>query len=180
MPEADPFHILGLPRTFDLDPDAIEGAYLAASMARHPDLADATTRIPGVEPTDAMARLNQARDVLLDPEQRAGALLKLLGGPGKEQDRSLPPGFLAAMMERSEAMEAECAGRDPAALSRWRAWAQGERERSIAEARALFAGVGEPPDPAALRAIRSALNAWRYIERLIERLDRPEASGGKP
>jgi len=31
--------------------------------------------------------------------------------------------------------------------------------------------VGDPPDPALLGEIRTQLNAWRYIERLIEQLD---------
>ena len=35
----------------------------------------------------------------------------------------------------------------------------------------LFDALGERPDAPALAAIRRELNAWRYIERLIEQLD---------
>lgn len=164
--EADPFTLLGLPPAFDLEPCAVDRAYLARAAALHPDLA-------GDDPETAgrAAALNRAREVLRDPERRAGALITRLGGPDKSQDKSLPDGFLVEMLEIREAIEEAGRSRDPAELGRWRAWAAERRARHIEEVAALFRAAGPSPDEAARRAIRRELNAWRYAERLIEQLD---------
>lgn len=160
----DPFDQLGLAPAFDLDPAALERAYLARSAALHPDLAagdaDAARR---------SALLNQSKRTLEDPERRADALLTRLGGPAREQHKALPDGFLAEIMETREAVEE--AGRDPEARARWETWAEERRREHIAVVSGLFKALGERPGPAALAAIRTRLNAWRYIERLIEQLD---------
>lgn len=161
----DPFQTLGLPAEFDLEPERIDRAYLARAATEHPDLAG--------EDDEVLARaaaLNRARDVLKDPERRADALLRRLGGPDKSADKSLPDGFLMEMMEIRETIEASTAGRDPAQLARWRAWASQRREGHIERISAMF-GAGPAPAGEALREIRRELNAWRYAERLIEQLD---------
>ena len=153
----NPFELLGLDPRFDLDRAELERAWLAQSALLHPDL--------GGRDADALARLNQARQDLADPERRAGILLSLLGGPSKEADRTLPPDFLAAMMQVQEAIES---AEDP---DHWRAWAENERQAIIEQVRVAFAELDDPPDPADLAAIRGRLNQWRYVERIIERLD---------
>lgn len=108
-----------------------------------------------------------------DPESRANVLLGLLGGPTKEEDRSLPPGFLMEMMESRERLESARGSGDEAEMARWTAWAEGQRVGHIAAVKALFAevegagGAGE----AKRKAIRMRLNAWRYIERMLEQVD---------
>jgi molecular chaperone HscB len=161
----DPFEILGLPARFDLDRAAVERAYLPRSAAMHPDLAS------DPEAPRRMAALNEARRVLEDPERRADALLRRLGGPSREQERGLPPGFLGGIMETRQEVEAAVTSGDAAARRRWQQWAELERGRAIEEVAVLFAALGPSPDPAALRRVRVRLNAWRYIERLIEQLD---------
>jgi molecular chaperone HscB len=158
----DPFDLLGLPPVFDLDAPALQRAYLQRSAAIHPDLA-----AQDAEAARQAAALNQAKRMLDDPERRANALLARLGGPGKERDRSLPPGFLIEIMETRE--EIESARLDPAARTRWEHWGAERRAAYAARVSGLFASAGS--NPAVLRAIRTELNAWRYIERLIEQLD---------
>jgi hypothetical protein len=138
---------------------------LTRAAVVHPDLA------VDDEADRAAATLNKAKAILEDPERRAGALLARLGGPGKSEDKSLPAGFLMSMMETREAVEEALASKDPGARARWEAWAQeqrGEYQRRVAS---LFAAAGESRDAPTLRVIRQELNAWRYIERLIEQLD---------
>jgi molecular chaperone HscB len=167
----DPFAILGLPRRFDLDRDAIERAYLARAAAVHPDLLGAPEDTPGDDTDPASVELNRARQDLGDPETRASVLLALLGGPAKEQDRSLPDGFLAEMMDVREAMEAAKAGGDAPAIARWEAWAADQRAVHMRTVGDLFAGLdAAAPNPATMTAIRTRLNAWRYIERMLEQL----------
>jgi molecular chaperone HscB len=157
--DADAFETLGLPARFDLDAEMIQRAYLAGSGAVHGDEAES-------------ARLNAARITLEDPEKRALLLLTRLSGPGKEADRSLPDGFLMEMMEVRERIEADRG--DPGAMDRWEDWGEAKRQGHIAAAGKLFEQAREErptPGPQVLAAIRRELNAWRYIERMLEQLN---------
>jgi molecular chaperone HscB len=162
----DPFDTLGLPARFDLDPLEVERAYLARSADLHPDLAGAD---PDAE--RLAAELNGAKRALSDPEMRADALLRRLGGPTREKERSLPSGFLMEIMGIREEIESSAASGDPAAAAKWEEWAEGRRRELIGSISAMFAGLGDKPDADALRAIRVELNVWRYIERLVEQLE---------
>ena len=155
---SDPFSALGLPARFDLPSEIIEKAYLARSILCHPDVVGNDE-----EAARRSAQLNDARAILSHAESRANALLQLSGGPSKEQDRSLPPGFLAAILETREEIEEAIASKDPAQLKTWEVWAAQERDRYTSEVAALFCR-----SPVPVLEIRKHLNAWRYIERLIE------------
>ena len=162
----DAFDVLGLPAQFDLDVADIRRAYLSRAAGAHPDLAEDQD-----EADIRSAVLNRSKSLLEDPERRANILLERLGGPGKGQDKSLPPGFLMSIMETREAIEQALASRDAAERTKWEAWAQGERAEYQRKVGGFFAACGTSRDPETLRAIRQELNAWRYIERLIEQLD---------
>jgi molecular chaperone HscB len=173
----DPFALLGLPRSFELDPRALETAYLSRARELHPDRRAATRpdRLGDADAAVAAAELNDARAALADPEARANLLLELLGGPRREEDRSLPDGFLSEIMDARQALEDAVASGDPAERGRMRQWAEEQRRARMDTASRLFrlAAVGGPPDPARpalLRQIRTELNAWRYIERMIEQV----------
>lgn len=163
---ADAFDLLNLPPAFDLDPAHLRRAYLLRSAQIHPDVAGQDE-----EAARRSALLNEAKDALEDPERRADTLLLRLGGPPRERERSLPDGFLASIMETRMAVEEAIASGDPAERRRWEGWATDQRGRHIGRVGAMFAALGSPPAPDDLRAIRTELNAWRYIERLIEQLD---------
>jgi molecular chaperone HscB len=162
----DAFDVMGLPARFDLEGADIQRAYLSRAAAIHPDLAT------GHDEADVRsAILNRSKALLEDPERRANILLERLGGPGKSQDKSLPPGFLMGIMETREQIEEALASKDAGQREEWEAWAQeqrGEYQRRVA---GFFEAAGQSRDPETLRAIRQELNAWRYIERLIEQLD---------
>lgn len=168
-PTADPFALLGLPRTFEIDAGQLRSAYLKRSAALHPDRF--TDPIKQDEAARQAAAINDARAILEDDEFRGNALLALLGGPGKEQDKSLPEGFLPSIMEVREEMELVLANEDPAERARFEQWARSERKEYKDRIAGLFAKALQSPDPATLRNIRQQLNAWRYIERMIEQLD---------
>ena len=155
----NPFATLGLPAVFDLPASAIRQARLTltAAPAGPDDDHDART-----------AAINAAATTLLDPEQRADALVRLLGGPSREADRTLPPGFLMQMMDVRERHEAALESHDSAKVAEFERWAQGERAVRITEVGRLFASATTVTPN--LAAIRWQLNAWRYIERMIEQL----------
>lgn len=172
----DAFDLLGLSPRFDLPPGSLQSAYLALSAKLHPDAMG-----PDPQAEARSAALNEARRVLENPESRADLLLRRLGGPGKEQDRSLPQGFLLEMLEIREQIDAAIASGDPDAVGQWDDWAARRRTGHIAEVSRLFsralplASGGEATaataaDPLILSAIRAELNMWRYTERLMEQL----------
>lgn len=169
----DPFDVLGLPPRFDLPDAEIEAAYLAQAAGAHPDLVG-----DAEDAARTMARLNDAKRTLLDPERRAICLLERIGGTALLADKSLPQGFLMEMMEHRTAMEEELAQPEAAASGearqRWEGWGQARRGEEMERVGELFSSLQAATDPAArattLRSIRTRLNAWRYIERLLEQV----------
>lgn len=168
----DAFDILGVRPGFDLDLDKLNQAYLIAAAAIHPDLAAGSDSAP-----QRMAEVNQSRRILANPELRADLLLKRLGGPAADAEKGLPPRFLAEMMSVREEIEEVLAQTDPAKREvgrrHWETWARTEREKATLQVSEMFKAV--PADAAsragALQQIRVRLNAWRYVERLMEQLD---------
>ncbi len=174
MATLDPFAVLGLPRRFDLDPAAIEQAFLERSAALHPDMlgAEAMGQLgdDGEEVERASSALNQARQILTDPEQRAVALWRLWGG---HDDKVLPGGFLTEMMAIREQIEEERQAATPGAAARWEQWGEQKRAEYAAKIGPLFdqLTLDSSANAPVLRQIRLELNAWRYVERMIEQLD---------
>jgi molecular chaperone HscB len=174
MDTFDPFAVLGLPRRYGVGAAEVQRAYLARAAGVHPDLAGDEDEVE-----ERSALLNRARETLESPERRAVALWRLLGGGGREgeDDRALPPGFLMEMMEVREELEAAQRTRDPEGLRKWEAWAAERRKGHEAAVARLFEGVegveggAGAADPGVLKKIKLELNAWRYVERLIEQLE---------
>ncbi|MCC6426884.1 MAG: DnaJ domain-containing protein [Phycisphaerales bacterium] len=159
---ADPFRALGLPATMKLSDDQIEGAALLLSARLHPDAGADDVQAQG-----RLAEINDARATLSNPETRASALLALLGGPAASADRTLPAGFLPEMMEIREKIEEAQQSKDQSVLAGWVDWAMQRRARHAEEVTRL---LDDGHDPQRLRQVRHELNAWRYIERLIEQI----------
>lgn len=168
--DADPFKLFGLAPAFRIAREDVEQAYLARSTGLHPDLSAGND-----DAARQMAELNQARSVLANPETRAEALLTRLGGPSASQEKALPDGFLAEMMEVRERVESALSESPDQARRTWDQWSRQEREQAIDAVDKLFDEVSSPrssrPRLEVLREVRIRLNAWRYIERLIEQLD---------
>ena len=88
--------------------------------------------------------------------------------PSREADRSLPDGFLAEIMSLREELQDALASHDAAAAAKLDDWAKGRRAHHIADVSARFDALSAPATPAQLMDIRKQLNAWRYIERMLE------------
>lgn len=166
MPAPDAFDILGLAPRFDLTPGEIQRAYLALAAAAHPDRGS-----DGGGEDGTSAKLNAAKQQVDDLEQRAALLLARLGGPSKEADRSLPNGFLMQMMEVRESVDAAQSSGDRAGVSKWLDWAEAARDGHLAAVGRAFAALSTPPTTPELAAVRRELNAWRYIERMLEQIE---------
>ncbi|MCA9283822.1 MAG: hypothetical protein KDA22_01310 [Phycisphaerales bacterium] len=173
----DPFTLLGLPHKFDLSRAEIQAAHLRHLARLHPDrIADPIERI---EASMAAARVNQARAILENDEHRANELLVRLGGAEREEDRTLPDGFLAEMMETRERIETLMQSDGGQARTEIEGWAAAERRGYLERLRRVLqeaAGVEGDRRTALLAEGRQQLNAWRYIERLLEQLGDAERS----
>ncbi|MEM8835883.1 MAG: iron-sulfur cluster co-chaperone HscB C-terminal domain-containing protein [Planctomycetota bacterium] len=161
-PTPDPFRLLGLEPRFLVDPVTVRRRWRAESARLHPDLAGDDA---GALATVAL--LNDAKETLLDDERRANALLTLVGGASKEADASLPDGFLMEIMDLRMAIESG----DAEEVAEHRADAEVQRAGYVERVAALFESLGNPPAPDRLAEIRQTLNAWRYIERLLEQVE---------
>lgn len=162
----DPFDVLGINPQFNVDAAAVERAWLRKTARLHPDRAadpDAAAR--------ELAHVNAARGILVSAERRANAFLKCLGGPTKEEDNALPDGFLMEIFDLRQEIEGIMRSRDEAAIAEVERQAAEQRRSYIERVGGMFEALPESPSPDALHAIRLELNAWRYIERLIEQLD---------
>jgi DnaJ-domain-containing protein 1 len=159
-----PFETLGMPHAYRIDRDAIERAYRARLTSSHPDAGGESVSI---DPAD----LNEARAVLLDDEQRAVCLLEILGGPTSSACKDLPDGFLMEMMMQRQEIEESIESGGDEEREQWESWGVEQRREYRARVADMFDQLGQDPNDDGLRAIRVQLNAWRYIERLIEQLD---------
>jgi len=163
--DADAFETLGLEPAFDLTRASIESAYLSRISGVHPDLGDDRE-------ADA-ARLNDARRALINDERRANLALSAHGGASAGEDASLPAGFLFEIMDIRTEIEDVLASGDEGERAKQEAWASQERAKYRELVTGLFKRLGEDSVErgGVLAEIRRTLNAWRYIERLIEQLE---------
>ena len=165
-PQDDPFDVIGIEPTFDLDVDALKKTLRRRIASNHPDRA--SDPIAREEAVRLVARLNEARTLLEDDERRANLALIRLGGASASDDRSLPPTFLMEILEVREDMERALASNDADERARVQAWADNERARLHELVRSLFERLQGGDDCAS--EIRLQLNVWRYIERMIDQL----------
>jgi molecular chaperone HscB len=168
-----PFEALGFEPGFALDSGALRRRLLELSRALHPDVharADAATQRLAQDNT---AALNAAHAQLASEERRADWLVRSLGGPKEDEERTMPALFLAEVLEWNETIEAarETAPGSPArrSLDELSASLEAERERrrrAIAAALTPLPPAGSP----ALRRTRQELNALRYLARALGEL----------
>jgi len=159
----DPFAVFNLPHQFDIDQADLRKRFVKASAAAHPDRF--TDPVEQAEAAERSSEINEAHRILKDPEARANALLALLGGPAKEDDKSLPDELLMEMMEvREKQEEAEASG-DAAVLKELADWARQQRAEHLDRIAQLLREDASGED---LKEARKQLNALRYFERMIE------------
>ena len=100
----DPFAILGIARSFDVDLGTVERIHRELSRALHPDKFVGVDR----ERKFALAKaveVNEAWRIVRDPVRRAEALLGLAGVNLAEGQEPKPePDFLMEMLEQREAL----------------------------------------------------------------------------
>lgn len=165
----DYFEIFGLPRAFDLDAAALRSAYLGLARSVHPDKIAAASPEAARMSMRLSAQLNEAFETLRDPIRRADYLLERCGGDTAVQDKTVPQDVLSeTLMLREEIEEARAAG-DESALAALKARVRERYDAGSARVAELARGL--PGDEPLRSALRQALNAHRYYQRMLEQFD---------
>jgi molecular chaperone HscB len=166
----DPFTLLDLPHSFDLESCVLRGALLKGSLRWHPDRFALASEGKREEAERRMAELNDAHAQLVDPLHRAEALLALHGQAlGNGTDRTSSPAFLMEMMELKEEAEAAFAGGDDARLQQVLArLREDEHERIVAITRAFREWEAADRPDAALQGLRGLVTEAVYVRRTLE------------
>src|SRR5262245_26389949 len=127
----DPFDILGIAPTFDVDLAALEKRYRDLSRVLHPD------KYVGAPPAERRSALGKAAEVneawrlVRDPIKRAEALFRRSGVELREgAEPKADPEFLMEMMEQRETLSEARAKGDTRAAARL-GDAIREREKSV-------------------------------------------------
>ncbi len=169
---ADHFALLDLPRRFDLDAAEIHRKFLALSRHAHPDFHAGDT--PEVQQLhlQVSAALNQAYRTLKDPAARASYLLALFGGKSSADDKSVPDGFLGAMMMMQEELSDAIGADDQAEIARIADVLQTQHDGLIRRIGVLFEQYQESVSCQAvvddlLDELRQQLNAVSYAKKLL-------------
>ena len=166
MADSNHFALMGLPRSFSLDPGTLEAAWRRLQAAVHPDR---HVQGSGTERRIAMemaTRVNEAYRVLRDPLRRAAYLCELDGVDVRsESNTAMPAEFLMQQMTWRETLEDARAGRDQAALGALAGEVDSARHELLARIRTLL--DGQRASQAAADAVRQLM----FLERIGEEID---------
>ena len=172
--DLDPFSVMGLAPSFELDDTDLTRRLRRYSRATHPDYFGSASPQTRALAERNNATLNAAYALLCEPAKRADWLVKTLGGPDESQQREMPQAFLMEVLEWNETLdEARSAapGSDArAALEALRATLNGERAGAL---ESIARSLTPPPAPgdATLQDVRRELNALRYMDRTLAEIE---------
>jgi molecular chaperone HscB len=159
----DPFDILGIAPTFEVDLAAAEKRYRDLSRVLHPD------KYVGAPPAERRSALGKAIEVneawrlLRDPIKRAEALFRRSGVEVREgAEPKAEPEFLMEMMEQRESLSDAKAKGDGEAASRL---GEAIREREKSAMRRLAEGFDSPEG---VEKLLPLLGELRYYRRFLD------------
>ena len=164
----DPFAILGIAPSFDVDLAAVEQTHRELSRALHPD------RYVGAGPSErreALTRameVNEAWRILRDPIRRAEALLRR-EGVAVSEDRAPPadPEFLMEMLEQREALSEAIAAKDRGVVARLAA-------EVLARADLAERAVADGFAAKAMNTVTERLGELRFFRRFLDEVSAVE------
>ena len=168
----DYFSLLGVPATFDLDPDELRRKYLALSRHAHPDFHTQESEEVQKLHLQVASSLNEAYQTLRDPATRAAYLLEQLGGKSMAEDKSVPEGFLNTMMMMQEELEEAAQSEDGEERKRLQKVLQTQHDGLLRRIAELFKQYQQAVSCRAvtddlLSEIRKQVNAVSYVKKLL-------------
>jgi len=168
-PSSSKFAILGVPETFDLDPEELERRYRERSREVHPDRFARAPVADRVKALSEATALNDAFKVLKSPVRRAEHLLELRGQPLGDKE-PVPQSFLMKILELREALEDAQATKDEAEVARLETAMRARFDAALRRVGQLFASGGTS------EAIKKELIDLRYFQRFLDEVTGEEAA----
>lgn len=175
QPVPDYYRFFGLEPKFSLDVEELERRFYRLSRQIHPDLFFLAMPRERQYSLEAAAILNDAYRTLRHPVSRAEYLLKdLAEEPAHRQRQDAPPELLEEVFELNELLEeSRQSGRGPAPeLQEAHRKFSGLREEADRELEGLFRRYDSTADRSVLSEIRGALSRRRYIQNLLEQIEK--------
>jgi molecular chaperone HscB len=165
----DPFRVLGVNPTFDLDVADLERRQRELSKALHPDRHASSLPAERRAALGEAIRVNEAFRALRDPLTRAEALLGVLtGSPEPPATTSaLPPGFLLEVMDLREQLAELRARQELPGLERLRGQIVSYEQALHAELSSSFAAA-QAANAAVTPGTHTALAKLRYYRRMLD------------
>jgi molecular chaperone HscB len=181
-PVVDYFAFFGLDKTLTLDADELQRRYYMLSRQLHPDRYTRATETERNFSLEATSILNDGYRILRDPVQRAEYILKESGfNIGEQRSKDVPPELLEEVFDLNMALD-ELRNGDTDAIaqledSRKRfAGMQNEVDAELHEKFLLHDAAPELQRQEILSSIRSILNRRRYIQNLIQEVNKEFAA----
>jgi len=168
--EVTPYEALGLPVSFQVDPDLLEERYQQLTVELHPDFYATASKREQRQSELASALLNRAYETLRGAVSRANDLLPRLANGVALDERQLPPGFLMEMFELQESLDDLLDSGTPEEIAQTRTDLTERHTTLMAGLGAHFADAEASATPDTLQTLQTDLNAERYLRRLLERL----------
>lgn len=174
-PTPDYYQFFGLPRRLSLDPDDLQKRFYSLSRQLHPDLFSRATPTDRQYSLEATAILNDAYRVLRDPVARAEYVLKEQGlQPAEQKPKDVPPELLEELFDLNMLIEELRSGDSsvgPQLEAAHRKFVS-LRQEADAELERLFQQYDRTADPRLFTDIRGLLIRRRYIENLIQQVEK--------
>ncbi len=175
------YELLGIERKLTLDTAELQRRFYERSREWHPDRFARKSEAERQRALDNSSRLNDAYRTLRDPVKRAQYVLSEEGFDiGEQRTKDVPAALLEEVFELNMALE-ELRGGDEGARQPLEA-ARGNFERMLAEMDenmgVLFAAWDQRQARETLGELRGLLNRRKYIQNLIQEVDKELAPAG--
>ena len=174
-PTPDYYRFMGLEPRLSLDAADLQKRFYSLSRLLHPDRFNRASPTEQKYSLEATAILNDAYRVLRDPVSRAEYILKDEGFEiGEQKSKDVPPELLEEVFELNMALE-ELRGGDEAMrpqLDQARSRFLGLRREVDDSLARLYTAYDSTRDRERLAEIRGLLNRRRYIQNLVNEVER--------
>ena len=169
--EIDLFEVMGIAIDFEINSEELEERYLRLSLQLHPDFFGAAPEEEKRTSEKASAILNTAYNTIREPTSRAGYLLFLFSKERKQNERSLPDGFLQEIFILQESLDELLESSDSFALKKMNEDLLARHKDIESYYAPLFRKFKDlPEDFNILQNLQTHLNAARYLRRLLDRI----------
>jgi molecular chaperone HscB len=175
----DYFDVFGLDRSLVIDESSLQRKFYELSRQYHPDRFAVRPAAEQQLALDFTAFLNDAYRTLRDPVKRAEYLLQHEGFDiGEQRSNNVPPELLEEVFELNMMLEELRSGDESARPQLEEAKGNFTRmlERVDCDLRNQFEFYDSDKDRSALVVIRSVLNRRRYIENLLQSVEKALSS----